>query len=286
MSDRRKSRRRAWQGEESSWLLGSGVVRTMRSERTSARRGRRPFIVETHSERHLLFSHDSVQSTMRLDDPDALTCEYTRRMMSFLLFVPAPREIVMIGLGGGSLAKFCHRHLLDARLTAVEIDADVIALRDEFCIPLDGARFQVLHADGARYLVQRCESIDVLLVDAFDEGGVAPSLATSEFYRYAARRLSPDGLLVMNMSGEQARYDVHLQRIHDAFGDLGLIASIKSGENDVLFAFKSAPRAAASELRARAEQWQERLGLDFSRYLRWLGGADESGLLGLEGDRG
>jgi spermidine synthase len=251
----------------------------MKGDRAGPLRGRRPYIVETNGERHLLFSHDSVQSTMRLDDPDVLTCEYTRRMMSFLLFVPAPREIVMIGLGGGSLAKYCYRHLPDARLTAVEIDADVIALRDEFCIPLDDARFQVLHADGVRYLAHRREPIDVLIVDAFDEGGVAPSLATSEFYRNAAQRLSDAGLLVMNMSGEQGRYDAHLQRIHDAFGDLGLIATVHSGENDLLFAFKSAPQIETGELRARAQRWQSELGLDFPHYLRWLEAVDETGLL-------
>lgn len=279
MSNRSKTKRRASEGDERPWMLGTGVVRTMPGERSGVRRGRRPFIVETDRERHLLFSLDSVQSSMRIDDPNMLTCEYTRRMMAFLLFVPTPREIVMIGLGGGSLAKFCHRHLPDARLTAVEIDPDVIALRDEFHIPLDDARFQVLQADGARYLAQHSQRIDVLLVDAFDERGVAPSLATSEFYRDAAQRLSEEGLLVMNMSGEQGRYDAHLQRIHDAFGELGLVASIQSGENDLLFAFKSAPNVARAELRSRAEQWHNRLELDFPHYLRWLEAADDTGVL-------
>ncbi len=276
MADRSRTSRRDWQGEEQPWLLGAGVVRAMKNGRAGERRSRRPFIVETHGERHLLFSHDSVQSTMKIDDPDGLACEYTRRMMSFLLFAPEPREIVMIGLGGGSLAKFCYRHLRDARITTVEIDADVIALRDEFAIPLDDARFQVIHADGARYLAQRSEPIDVLIVDAFDELGVAPSLATSEFYKHASRTLAHDGVLVMNMSGEQSRYDAHLQRIYAAFGDLGFIAPVRSSENDLLFAFKSAPRIGTSELQARAASLQRRLGLVFSalRALARVGGRD------------
>lgn len=260
-------------------MLGTGVIRRLPQDRVRRARDRRPFILETETERHLLFSHDSVQSTMRLDDPDALTCEYTRRMMSFLLFVPEPRDIVMVGLGGGSLAKFCYKHLRAAHLTAVEIDADIIALRDEFCIPLDDARFKVLHMDGARYLAERSEPIDVLLVDAFDEAGVAPTLATSEFYRHAAARLSGEGVLIMNMSGEPSRYDTHLQRIHDAFGDRGFIAPVKASENDILFAFKSAPREGIQRLRHRAERIKETLGLDFPRYLHWLESADETGLL-------
>lgn len=278
-SSRRARNKQREYDEEDAWMLGTGTVRRLAPDRAGARTGRRPFIVETDTERHLLFSHDSVQSSMRIDDPDALTCEYTRRMMSFLLFVPAPSEIVMIGLGGGSLAKFVHKHVQTARLTTIEIDADIIALRDEFCIPPDDARFRVLHMDGARYLAQRSESIDVLIVDAFDEGGVAPSLATSAFYRHAAQRLSDEGLLVMNLSGEPARYDAHLQRIHDAFGDRGFIAPVKSGENDILFAFKSAPSDGIVRLRERAIHFKEALGFDFPSYLRWLEAADETGLL-------
>lgn len=259
-------------------MLGAGEVRRPFVGHAPSSRPR-PFIVETHGERHLLFSHESVQSSMRLDDPDALACEYTRRMMAFLLFVPEPREIVMIGLGGGSLAKFCYKHLPDARLIAVEIDRDVIALRDEFLIPFDDERFQVIHGDGARYLAQRSEPIDVLLVDAFDDEGVAPSLASTGFYRHAADRLSADGIFVMNFSGEPTRYDAHIKRIDDAFGGCGLIAPVQSGENDILFAFKTPPRVKASVLDQRAAALGPQLDLDFLRYLRWLRVADEDGII-------
>nr|MBO2487544.1 transferase [Gammaproteobacteria bacterium] len=259
-------------------MLGTGEIRRPLAGRSQSGRAR-PFIIEAQGERHLLFSHDSVQSSMRLDDPYALACEYTRRMMAFLLFVPEPREIVMIGLGGGSLAKFCYRHLPDARFIAVEIDADVIALRDEFHIPFDDERFRVVHGDGARYLAQRSEPIDVLLVDAFDAEGIAPSLASGGFYRHAAAKLSADGIFVMNFSGEPSRYDAHLKLIHDAFGIGTVMASVMSGQNDILFAFKTPPRVQRSVLDQRAVALGAQHGLDFLSYLRWLRIADEEGII-------
>jgi spermidine synthase len=36
--------------------------------------------------------------------------------MAFLLFNSRPDNVAMIGLGGGSLAKFCHRHLPASRI--------------------------------------------------------------------------------------------------------------------------------------------------------------------------
>ena len=83
-----------------------------------------PFILEREDSRVLFFTADAVQSAMSTGDPNELLCTYTRKMMSFLLLVPEPRHVLMIGLGVGSIAKFSHRHLTRTRFTAVEIDAE------------------------------------------------------------------------------------------------------------------------------------------------------------------
>jgi hypothetical protein len=81
--------------------------------------------------RTLEFAPGDIQSEMLLSRP-MRWCWPMRAMMCFVLFVPRPRHIVMVGLGGGSLAKFCHRHFPGARITVIELRADVIALRDAF----------------------------------------------------------------------------------------------------------------------------------------------------------
>ena len=108
----------------------------------------KPFVYENLTSKALLFSICEIQSRMRLEDPYALDLEYTRTMMGFLLFQPDPKQIAMIGLGGGSLAKFCHRHLPRARIQVVEINPHVISLRDEFHVPPDDERFRVIHGDA------------------------------------------------------------------------------------------------------------------------------------------
>ena len=59
----------------------------------------------------LLFDWSTVQSGMKVSDPQHLLFDYTRLMMGFRLFRPRPLRIEMIGLGGGSLAKACYRAL-------------------------------------------------------------------------------------------------------------------------------------------------------------------------------
>lgn len=76
----------------------------------------RPFIGLTSTTKSLHFSADEIQSRMILRHPDRLDPEYTRMMMSFLLFNPVPASIPMIGLSGGSLAKFCNRYVPSANI--------------------------------------------------------------------------------------------------------------------------------------------------------------------------
>jgi spermidine synthase len=229
----------------------------------------KPYIFETLLERRMHFTSDATQSAMLLSDPDALVTRYTRKMMAFLLFNPNPKHIVMIGLGGGSLAKFCYRHLPKSRMTVVEINKDVIAMREEFCIPDDDERFRVVHDDGARYVERLDERVDVLLVDAFDADGIALTLARSDFYSRAARQLSESGVLVMNFWGPRERYVDNLARAREAFGDSLLLVPVSGDVNVLLFAFKQVPpQSITDELEAVARRLQMRLLLDFPRYLR------------------
>jgi spermidine synthase len=118
---------------------------------------------------------------MREEAPVDLLLTYTRIMTSFLKFHPLLRSIAMIGLGGGSMAKCCHRHLPHADITIVEINPHVIALRDRFYIPEDDHRFRVLCEDGADYVARAPERTDVLIVDGFNMDGQPPSYAVRYF---------------------------------------------------------------------------------------------------------
>jgi spermidine synthase len=296
-----------WVEFDSPWSCQPGKVRLLRSAEDTSRDElvkrawrdelERPYIFETLFERRMQFTNEATQSAMLLSDPEALVAAYTRKMMAFLLFEPDPRRIVMIGLGGGSLAKFCHRHLPRSHITVVEINADVIALREEFCIPKDDDRFRVVHEDGARYLQSLDAPIDVLLIDAFDADGIAPSLANSAFYACAARQLTEKGVLVMNFWGSRERYVDNLLQARDAFGDHLLLVPVAGDANVLLFAFKRAPpQAITEELEAVARRLQMRLVLDFPRYLRRLcqgialteqeaaGGPEIAAVLGLPED--
>jgi spermidine synthase len=230
-----------------------------------------PFILDTAGTRHLYFDLAAVQSSMCLEAPDVLVTAYAQKMMAFLLFNRTPRHILMIGLGGGSLVKFCHRHLRDTRLTVVEIDPDVIELREWFHIPPDNERLQIILGDGAEFVRRGDWVADILLIDAFDRAGVAPSLASDDFYAQAFRRLGPNGVLVMNLAGERGRYVTHLERLREACPGAVLLVPVEADGNVLIFAFAQQGRVWTLEsVEAIAEELQFELALEFPRFLQRL----------------
>jgi len=111
----------------------------------------KPFVVDNGPRRFLHFDLGAIQSAMELSNPVRLALAYTRKMMAFLLFNHAPKRILLLGLGGGSLAKFCYANLPAASLTAIELNRDVITVLDEFAVPADDHRFRVINADDVSF---------------------------------------------------------------------------------------------------------------------------------------
>lgn len=213
----------------------------------------RPKVRQRGRRLSLEFAPGEVQSEMDPDDPYSLSLAYTRAMMCFVLFKPRPQHIVMVGLGGGSLAKFCYRYLPHSRITVLELRDDVIALREHFSIPPDDERFQVIHVDAARHMPQLRDSADVLLVDGFDEAGLPPALTSARFYADCRRALRPDGVLVANMFSYDPHYKSMLARLRDTFQERICQFAGIAGNNRIVFAIRPgrAPGTPASRMQRR-----------------------------------
>jgi len=202
-----------------------------------------PMVRTGGGRRTLEFVPGEIQSEMLLARPSALVLAYTRAMMCFALFVPRPRHILMVGLGGGSMVKFCHRLFPDCRITVVELRADVIALRDAFLVPPDDARLQVIHGDGADYIntlaARGSRPFDVVLVDGFGADGLPPALTGRGFYHDCRRVLRDGGVLVANVFTYDPRYRVVLQALDAVF--MGRICWFDkvAGNNRIVFAVQA-----------------------------------------------
>ena len=238
-----------------------------------ARLRRRPALeptIEVRDRGGLRWLHiggEAIQSAMRIAEPAALVLDYTRAMMAFLLFHPEPRQALMIGLGGGSLAKFFHRHLRRTRSRVVELDARVIeAARRDFSLPADDARLQVAAGDGAEALAPEC--CDLLIVDGYEDERHVPRLATQEFYDACFLALAGPGVLVVNFMDDDPALDRQLQRLERAFGGALVAFHAPRDPNVIALALKGFPaRVEWQALQRRARSLEARYGLPFSALL-------------------
>ncbi|MBU1190800.1 MAG: fused MFS/spermidine synthase [Gammaproteobacteria bacterium] len=157
-------------------------------------------VIDHDGTRSLYFGTRARQSSMLLYAPATLALEYTRSMLAGLLFQPRPRRVLMIGLGGGSLARYFLAHFPETVIDCVETRAGVIDMaRRYFQLP-DTDLLRIHIEDGAKFLHKAPDRhYDLILVDAYDSSGVHPNVCPSSFHTDCRRALTDSGVLSMNL---------------------------------------------------------------------------------------
>lgn len=229
-------------------------------------------IVEEDGVRVMQIGGRAIQSAMRLDAPDRIELDYVRAMLAFLLFCPKPREVLMVGLGGGSMARFLHQKMPQTRVTVVEINPGVVTVaRKYFHFPEEDDRLEVVVGDGAEVVPQRPASCDALVIDGFVNGSPAKDLCTQSFYDGAFAALREGGVMVANFMSDDKRIETYCERIEKSFARRPTLLMAEEQDNFIAFALRGAPpRIAWAELKARAQAAQRLFDLRLEECLASL----------------
>ncbi len=129
-----------------------------------------------------------------------------------LLTVPAPERVLIIGGGDGGTLRHALSHPSVKRAVMVEIDEMVTEVCRKHMPSIAGDAFddrraEVLFADGIAYVRDSEESFDAILIDSSDPVGPGEGLFTPEFYRNAAARLRPGGVLAAQSGSPYMQQD-------------------------------------------------------------------------------
>ena len=230
------------------------------------------YVTEKFGVRSLHIGSDTIQSSMRLARPNDLELAYTRTMMAFLLFGSTPARVLMVGLGGGSLAKFVYHRLPEAVTEVLEISPQVVAIaRQLFGVPAADARLIVRVCDGAEFVACDGPGYDAILVDGYDGESQVEALTSRAFYDACRRRLAARGTLVVNLWGSDRRFDDYVQRIEAAFPSSTLCLPAQKPGNIIVLAFRDPPQSLHwDELHGRARELEARHGLEFGKFVHGL----------------
>jgi predicted membrane-bound spermidine synthase len=202
---------------------------------------------------------DYTESIANLTDPDDLPLRYAQVMTIATIYPDAPRKILMLGLGGGSISTYLGRFLPEATITTVEIDPGVITAAKTYFGLRETDRMRYRAGDGRVFLNRNKELYDLILLDAYRGGYVPFHLLTREFYALVKQRLAPGGAAAFNVHDGSKLYASTVKTLGDVFPALDLYPT---GLGEVIAVGPAAPLDLAT-LERRAATLQDRHGFRF-----------------------
>ena len=116
------------------------------------------------------------------------------------------RDVLVLGLGGGSVARVVRALAPDARIVGVEMNREVLIAARRW-LELDELDVEVVQADARVYLQRARRRYDLVIEDLFIGRGRAvrkPDWLPEPGLEWIRRRLAPRGLLVSNTIDEAA----------------------------------------------------------------------------------
>ena len=197
------------------------------------------------------------QTCISLDHPERLVFDYTQMMMTALYVNPAPKHILIIGLGGASLQNALAKALPDAVVDSVDIDPAVGAVAQRYFGYQPGPRQRLFLEDGRTYVErahQEGVQYDMVMLDAFDVDYVPEHLMTLEFLQQVHAILAPDGVIVANTFTNSELYERESATYRAVFGDF---FNLESGNRVIVAVKGTLPDAPV--LARNAQTWQSHL---------------------------
>ena len=198
-------------------------------------------VSELNGVRSMHIGSETIQSSMNIADPFFLELNYTKAMSLCFVFNKSPKEILVVGLGGGSIAKFFYKHSRKSVINIVELNSQVINVAKAYFKTPQSKRFNIIEGDAIRYLFDYEMEYDILLSDAFDDIGIPENFCTMEYFSLCKSRLSQDGIFMINLWGSDPKTMLYIDRIKSVFEGRVLHAAADNPGNIIVFAFNSLP---------------------------------------------
>ena len=232
-------------------------------------------VVDDGIYRSLHFGSDAKQSCMLLRDPRQLALSYTRAMCAALLFCGTPRRVLLLGLGGGSLAKFLLHHYPECHIDAVEFRPQVHRVAQEFFALPETPRLQLHFEDAGQFLRgagSEMSDYDLILIDAFLEHGIAYSVCEMHFFDCCRERLAATGVMAINLwADDRIQVREFVEDISTSFNREVVQLPVEGRANLVAIATRlPAVKRQLKRLDDRARALEQQTSVEFTSLLKAL----------------
>ncbi|MDF2661161.1 MAG: spermidine synthase [Paenibacillus sp.] len=168
---------------------------------------------EKGSFRIMQFSGEAVQGAMDLERPERIVFEYPRAIIHLMKQNdPAFEDVFAIGHGIGTIAGY----FAEKRFKVAELDDKVVEISKAW---FGCSGDHVVIGDGRQLLcMEKPDTYDYIVLDAFNAQGTPRHLISSEFFRIARDKLHAGGAILMNLIG-RGDNDRLINAVHTTLGE-------------------------------------------------------------------
>ncbi len=117
----------------------------------------------------------------------------------------APRNLLMIGLAAGTIAREYTAVYGALPIDGVELDPAIIAVGQKY-FAMTEPNLRAIADDGRNFLQTRAGTYDVIAVDAYRQPYIPFHLTTVEFFRATRAHLTPRGVVAVNAARTRTDY--------------------------------------------------------------------------------
>jgi spermidine synthase len=192
-------------------------------------------VTDKGDERELRFSPDGArQSVVRVGAPKDLRLPYLRTAMLSLVLAPQPRRVLIVGLGGGTMAMFLRALFPEAEIEGVDIDPKVVEVAQAHLGFKPDAKLRATIADGRKVTEQSQGNYDLIFLDAYNDEEPPRHLLTVEFLNTVKARLAPGGVAVGNVWHQSINphYANVLRTWRETFGSV-CVLDVPEAQNEI-----------------------------------------------------
>ncbi|MEL0655522.1 fused MFS/spermidine synthase [Pseudoalteromonas issachenkonii] len=215
-------------------------------------------VEETRDLRCLKFntkSSQTSQSCMYKNNPDKLVFNYTKLTFASLLVADNPKNVLIIGLGGGTLSNVIHELYPAAKIHNVEIDPAVLKVARDYFNFIENDLVTSSVQDG-RIFIKRAaikkQKYDWIILDAFNGDYIPEHLLTKEFFQEVQSVLADGGVIAANTFSSSKLYEHESATYHGVFGDFINVSRPNRSNRIILAGIKAMPTQAQINKRIRA----------------------------------
>jgi spermidine synthase len=183
---------------------------------------------------------NTLQSVINIDYPEKLALKNLEYLMAILLFMPAPKRILLLGTGGGSLVHFLRHHYPDSHLTSVDIDGELLNLMHEkMHLPKADDHLTYVIDDAAHYLQHCNQTFDLILVDIFI-GDQSPNwLLNADNMQCLYSLLSASAGVAYNLLIEdESEFVQYYRDLREVFSKQTLCIPVAGYDNTIAYGFR------------------------------------------------